>query len=169
MTVGTEAVDSVRGAWKTGTYRRCNIIVSGHPVRNVRMCRVESFLNNSNKRVAVVLKVSKGVLRNEQEMGEGWEKNLSPGRLTNEILCVGDGNHNAGSVHSRGLSALLLRQSSDLQLRFLRRLIDGDIGAGTDLRFVSNDMVTRTRYAYNRNPATFTLDAAGQTNQLILV
>jgi hypothetical protein len=63
---------------------------------------------------------------------------------------------------------LLLRQCSYLQLRFLWRLIDGDTSGGTDLPLVSNDTVMRTRYAYNRNPVIFTLDAAGQSDQLII-
>ena len=101
-------------------------------------------------------------------MGESWEKDLRPGRLTNEVLCVGD--QSEGNPHNRGVRggiALLLRQSSDLQLRSLGRLIDGDIAAGTDLLFVSKDVGTRTRYAYNHNPVIFTPDTMGQTNQLI--
>jgi hypothetical protein len=66
----------------------------------------------------------------------------------------------------RGDIALLLRQSPDLQLCFLGHL-GGDIATGTDLLFVSNIVVTRTMYAYNCNPAIFTLDTAGKTNQLI--
>ena len=37
-----------------------------------------------------------------------------------------------------------------------------------DLPLVSNDMVMRTRYAYNCNLVIFTLDAMGQSDQLII-
>lgn len=146
------------------TYRRYNIVTIGHGVRYIWISRVESFLNNRKQRAGLVPKGFKRVLRNKQELGESWEKYLRPTRLTNEISCVGDGNRKEGSVNNRVGSALL---SSDLQLRFLWRLIDGDNAAGMDLLSVSNDMVTRTRYAYNRNPGIFTLDATGHTNQLI--
>jgi hypothetical protein len=80
-------------------YRHYNIIASGHHVRKIQMCRVESFLNNRNKLGGVVLKVLKRLLRNNKEVGESWERDLRPGRLTNEIFCVGDGDQNEGTPH----------------------------------------------------------------------
>jgi hypothetical protein len=129
--------------------------------------RVESILNNSNKLGGVVHKGLKGAIRNKEEVDESWEKNLRPGRLTNEVLCVGD--QSEGIPHNRGVRgglASLLRHSSDLQLRFLGCLIVDDIATGMDLLFISNNVVTRTRYTYDRDLVIFTLDGAGQTDQL---
>jgi hypothetical protein len=101
-------------------------------------------------------------------VGKSWEKDLRPGRLTNEILCIRD--QSKGNPHNRGVRggiALLLHQSSDHQLRSLGHLIDSDTAVGTDLLFVSKDVGTRTRYAYNHNLVIFTPNATGQTNQLI--
>jgi hypothetical protein len=97
-------------------------------------------------------------------VGQSWEKNFRPGRLANEILCVRD--QIEGNPHNRGVRgyiALLLCQSSDLQLHFLGCLIDGNIAAGTALLFVSSNVVTRTIYTYC-NPTIFALDSVGKTN-----
>jgi hypothetical protein len=60
-----------------GAYHRYNIITSGHHVRNVWMCCVKCFLNDSNKRWRIVHEMFKRVLQNKEEVHESWKKNLS--------------------------------------------------------------------------------------------
>jgi hypothetical protein len=51
--------------------------------------------------------VLKRVLRNKEEVHDGWEKNLRPAAMKNKVLGTGD--INEGSLHNKGVSALVLR------------------------------------------------------------